>query len=101
MLLLRGLGKHLAPVVMVVHYHVLIAHRSAYGVLIIIMGNSHSRRRNSTGLPKQPVRKPSDSDAKVKVVDGLGRVQTPVDIKDGESAQEPMPYPVSNYSCIV
>ncbi len=58
------------------------------------MGNSHSRR-NSTGLPKQPVREPSDSDAMVKVVDNLGRVQTPVDIKDGESAPEPISYPVS------
>jgi hypothetical protein len=58
------------------------------------MGNSHSRR-NSTGLPKQPIRKPSDSDAKVKVVDDLGMVQTPVDIKDGESAPEPISYPVS------
>ena len=72
----------------------LTPHRSAYGVLIIVMGNSHSRR-NSTGLPKPPVRKPSDSDAKVKVVDDLGRVQTPVDIKDGESAPETVPYPVS------
>lgn len=64
-------------------------------MLIIITGNSHSRRRNSTGLPKPPVRKPSDSDAKAKVIDNLGRVQTPVDVKDGESAPEPIPYPVS------
>lgn len=69
-------------------------HRSAYGVLIIIMGNSHSRR-NSTGLPKAPVRKPSDSDVKIRVIDELGSVRPPVENADGQPIQKSIPYPVS------
>ena len=60
------------------------------------MGNSCSRsRRDSTDLPKAPVRKPSDGDAKVKVVDDLDRIQTPVGVENGHAVQEPIPYPVS------
>ena len=58
------------------------------------MGNSHSRR-NSTGLAKAPVRKPSDSDVKIRVIDELGSVQPPVEAEDGQPVQEPIPYPVS------
>ena len=68
--------------------------RSAYSVLIIIMGSSCSRCGcGDDELPKPPVRQqPSDTEAKVKLAQNLGSVPQP----DGtEREQEAIHVPVS------
>ena len=72
-----------------------LLHRSAYSVLIIIMGSSCSRCEFGADvdeLPKPPVRQPSDGEVKVKLVDNLSSVRPP----DGtEHEQEAIHVPVS------
>lgn len=79
---------------------VTLLHRSAYGVLVIIMGNSFSRR-GSVNMPKAPVRQPSDGEVKVKAVDNLGTVPPSAEATDQAAVHDIEPVNVSTSIYII